>query len=284
MKRVLRWTVVVLTSLLALIIVAYGVVYVLSERILRRTYDVPTVAISVPTDTGSIAEGRRLATIHSCFNGCHGKNAEGAVMFDEPAIARIVAPNLTAAVRRYSDAQLEAIIRHGVRPDGRSVLVMPAEEFIWLTDADTGRIMAFLKSLPLSAGPAPGVTPGPLGRIGLVTGKFKTVAQLIADAKPPPDAAGEQATFGRYLARTTCASCHGTDLRGGSTPDFVAPDLRIATAYSLEQFTALIRTGAALGGRQLATMGPVARQNLSLLNDAEIAALHRYLHGLAAAN
>jgi hypothetical protein len=45
-----------------------------------------------------------------------------------------------------------------------------------------------------------------------------------------------------------------------------------------------MRTGAALGGRQLATMSPAARQNLSLLNDAEIAALHRYLHGLVAQN
>src|SRR5690242_12932633 len=98
MVRFVRWSVVVLTSLLALIVVAYGVVYVLSERILRRTYEVPSVTISLPTDGESIAEGRRLATIRGCFNGCHGKDAHGAVMFDEPMIARIVAPNLTASV------------------------------------------------------------------------------------------------------------------------------------------------------------------------------------------
>jgi cytochrome c553 len=263
-----------------LIVVAYGVVYVLSERILRRTYDVRSVAISVPTDGESIAEGRRLATIRGCFNGCHGKDGHGAVMFDEPMIARIVAPNLTASVRQYSDAQLAAIITRGLRPDGRSVLVMPAEEYMWLSDADLGRILAFLKSLPPADGPGPSTAPGPLGRIGLVSGKFKTVAQLIADAKPPPEAAGEQATFGRYLARTTCTGCHGTDLRGASTPDFVAPDLRIAGAYSLDQFTGLIRRGEAIGGRQLATMGPWARRALSQLSDTEIAALYSYVHGL----
>jgi len=281
-KRLLRWTGTVLGGLLALIIVAYVVVYVLSERILQRKYEVPSVAISIPTDAASILEGQRLAAIHGCF-GCHGKNVEGTVMFDEPMIARIVAPNLTVSVRKYSDAQIEAIVRKGVRPDGRSVLVMPAEEFIWLTDADLGRTLAFLKSLPPSDGPGPNVAPGPLGRIGLVTGKFKTVAQLIADSQAPPEASGDAARFGRYLARTTCASCHGTDLKGASTPDFIAPDLRIAAAYSQEQFTALMRTGAALGGRNLKTMGPFARQSLSQLNDAEVAALYSYLHDLAAA-
>lgn len=280
MNRLLRWTLLVLGSLLALIIVAYAAVYVLSERIMRRTYPVPSLTISIPTDAESIAEGRRLATIRGCFNGCHGKDAHGAVMFDEPMIARIVAPNLTASVRQYSDANLDLIIRKGLRPDGHSVLVMPAEEFMWLTDADLGRILAFLKSLPHTDGPGPGVSPGPLGRIGLVTGKFKTVAQLIADAKAPPEATNEQATFGRYLARTTCTSCHGTDLRGASTPDFVAPDLRIVGAYSMDQFSHLIRTGEGLGERKLDTMGPWAKNALSQYNDAEIAALYSYLHEL----
>jgi cytochrome c553 len=272
--------VVVASTLVALIVVAYATVYLLSERIMRRTYVVPGVAISIPTDAESIAEGRRLATLRGCFNGCHGKTAEGAVMLDEPMIAHIVAPNLTAAFRQYNDAQLEAIIRKGVRPDGRSVLVMPGEAFVWLTDADLGRIMAFLKSLPPFDGPGPGIAPGPLGRLGLVTGKFKTAAQLIADAEPPPEATNDQAKFGRYLARTTCAQCHGTALKGDSTPDFVAPDLRIAAAYSLEQFTDLVRTGEGIGGRKLDTMGPWARRNLSQLNDMEIAALYSYLHAL----
>jgi cytochrome c553 len=280
MKGVVRWTVVALSSLLALIVVAYGVVYALSERILHRTYDVPSVTIAIPTDAESIAEGRRLASTRGCFNDCHGKNGEGAVMFDEPLIARIVAPNLTASVRKYSDAQLEAIVRKGVRPDGRSMLVMPAEQFRWLTDADLGRILAFLKSLPPADGPGPGIASGPIGRLGLVTGKFKTVAQEIADGKAPAEASGEQATFGRYVALTTCTSCHGTDLRGASNPDFTAPDLRIVGAYSPEQFTDLLRKGEPIGGRKLETMGPMARKALSLLKDDEIAALYGYLHGM----
>jgi mono/diheme cytochrome c family protein len=280
MKRLLRWTGIALGSLLTLVIVAYAIAYVVSERILRRTYEVPAVAIAIPTDAESITEGRRLATIRGCFNGCHGKNAEGVVMFDEPMIARVVAPNLTASVRKYSDAQIAVIVRKGVRPDGRSLLVMPAEAFTWMTDVDLGRTIAFLKSLPPSTGPEPGISVGPLGRIGLAVGKFKTVAQLIADAEPPPKATSEQAAFGRYLARTTCPQCHGTNLRGASTPDFISPDLRIVAAYSPEAFAELMRTGVALGGRKLDTMGPWARQTLSQFTDAEIAALYSYLHAM----
>lgn len=280
MKRLLRWAGIALGGLVGLAIVAYAVVYVVSERILRRTYEVPVISLPIPTDQESILEGRRLATIRGCFSGCHGREAEGDVMFDEPMIARLVAPNLTAAVRTYSDAQIAAIVRNGVRPDGRSVMVMPAEAFGAMTDADLGRIIAFLRSLPAAPGPGPSISVGPLGRLGLAVGKFKTVAQLIADAVPPPDAKNDEAQRGRYLARTVCAQCHGTDLRGSSNPEFSSPDLRIVAAYSPEAFAELMRTGVALGGRKLGVMSTWARKNLSSLTDAEIAALYSYLHAI----
>ena len=278
MKRLLRWIAIALGALVALGIVALGVMYVLSERILRRTYEVPAAAVSLPTDPAAITEGHRLATIHGCFGDCHGRHGEGRVMFDQPMIARIVAPNLTSAVRQYTDVQLATIIRQGVRPGGRSVLVMPSEAFVTLTDADLGRILAFMKSLPAVEGPGPSVSPGPVGRIGLAIGKFKTATQLIAEAVPPPEATSEEAAFGRYLARTICAECHGGDLRGASSPDFTSPGLAVVAAYSPAAFTELLRTGVALGGRTLPVMGPRARENLSYLTDAEITALYGYLH------
>src|SRR5215813_4090233 len=155
MKRLVRWIGIALGGLVGLAIIAYAVLYVLSERALRRTYAVPAVALSIPSDPVSVTEGRRLATVRGCFAGCHGKQAEGAVLFDKPMIARIVAPNLTAAVRKYSDAELAVIIKHGIRPDGRSMLVMPSEVFTVMSDQDLARIIAFLKSLPEVPGPGP---------------------------------------------------------------------------------------------------------------------------------
>jgi cytochrome c553 len=281
MKRLLRWVVRILAGLVVLVLVACAVVYVRSERALHQTYDVPAVTIAVPTDPASIMEGRRQAIIHGCFGDCHGEQVEGRLMVDDPKIARIVAPNLTTAVRNYTDSQLAVLIRNGVRPDGRSLIVMPSEAFVALGDEDLGRIIAFLRSLPAVEGPGPSVSVGPLGRIGLATGKFNVAAQMIADSVPPPAANGEEEVRGRYLARTICSGCHGSNLRGTSNPDFSSPSLEIVAAYSPEAFTQLLRTGEALGGRKdLATMGRYARNHLSLLTDAEIAALYSYLHAL----
>jgi cytochrome c553 len=281
MKRLLRWVVRILAGLVVLVLVACAVVYVRSERALHQTYDVPAVTIAVPTDPASIMEGRRQAIIHGCFGDCHGEQVEGRLMVDDPKIARIVAPNLTTAVRNYTDSQLAVLIRNGVRPDGRSLIVMPSEAFVALGDEDLGRIIAFLRSLPAVEGPGPSVSVGPLGRIGLATGKFNVAAQMIADSVPPPAVNGEEEVRGRYLARTICSGCHGSNLRGTSNPDFSSPSLEIVAAYSPEAFTQLLRTGEALGGRKdLATMGRYARNHLSLLTDAEIAALYSYLHAL----
>jgi mono/diheme cytochrome c family protein len=283
MKKFLRWCGFVLGSLVGLAIIAYGIVYLVSARLVARTWDIPAVAIVVPTDQASRDEGKRLATVYGCFAGCHGKEIAGAVLFDQPAIAHLVAPNLSASVRQYTDAQLATIIRRGLRPDGRSTIVMPSEAFVYMTDGDLGRILAFLKSMPLVDGPGPSFKLGPVGRIGVATGKLATTVQTMATSMSPPDAVGEQNTQGRYLAQLTCAQCHGTNLLGGSNPQFTSPSLQTVAAYSPEAFAQLMRTGVALGNRTLETMSPWARNNLAAMTDAEIAALYSYLRTVAGA-
>jgi mono/diheme cytochrome c family protein len=255
MKRFLRGIGITLLSIACLAMVAYGAVYAISENMLRHAYPIPTENIAIPTDAASIAEGKRLATVHGCFGGCHGNEVEGGLFFDMPAIARLNSPNLTASVRKYSDAELVAIIKHGLRPNGRSVVVMPSEAFVLLKDED-------------------------LGRIGLVSGKFNLVAKLIATTVPPPAATSEAGEHGRYMARTTCAQCNGRNLRGDSNPDFTAPVLQIVAACSQDAFKQLLREGVGLGGRKLATMGSWARQCLSSFTDPEIADLYTYLHAM----
>jgi len=284
MKRLLRWIGIAFASLVALAIVACGVVYVLSENALHRTYPRPPVALTAPTDPAAIQEGKRLATMRGCFAGCHGKEAEGAVMFDKPEIARIVAPNLTAAAKKYSDAELAVIIRNGVKPDGQSMLVMPSQTFAGLTDADVGKIIAFLKALREVPGPGPRIEAGPIGRLGLALGKFKMAAEHVALDVPPPEAASEDGKQGRYLARTICSECHGSNLQGDSNPSFTSPGMRVMAAYSPEAFRELMRTGTAVGGRTLGVMTTQSRNNLSHLTDAEIAALYAFLRPLAQAN
>ena len=281
MKHLLRWLGIAAAGVVVLCAAAYAVIYTMSERVVRRAYPVPAVALAIPTDADSIREGGRLARVRGCVDGCHGKTGAGDVMFDDPMIARIVAPNLTAAVRRYSNAQIATIIRHGLRPDGHSVIVMPAEAFGFMNDTDLGRIIAYLKSLPLADGPGPSIALGPLARIGIALDDLHTARQIIERAVPPPAAANPQADLGRYLARSICAECHGTGLQGDSNPDFTSPNLRIVLAYSPEAFSRLMRTGKALGDRELRFMSEAARAHLSYLTDDEIAALYAYLHGVA---
>ena len=276
MKRALRWLRNGLIGLVVILILALASAYVISERRIRRTYRVPAANIAVPTDSASIAEGKRLAQIRGC-TGCHGDQLAGQKFIDEPLLARVASPDLTIAAREYSDADLVRIIRRGVRPDGRSVVVMPSSMFTPLRDADLGRIIAFVRSVPPSNGERRSVKLGPGARIFFTLGEFKPAAVEVLEAEatsatfPKP---GEANAEGAYLARTACTECHGPTLAGQGSR---TPDLRIAAGYNVEQFTQLMRAGKAPGNRELTLMSSVARDRFSHFTDEEIKALHSYL-------
>lgn len=281
MKRIWRWLRIGLFSAALLLVVAGAVIYLLSERILRRTYSEPRVGIAVPSDSQSVIEGRRLSMVRGCSGGCHGREIEGGVFIDNLLLARLVAPNLTAAVRKYSNANLARIIRRGVRPDGSSVIGMPSEMFSRLTDEDLGKILAYLRSVPPHSGPAPQRRLGPIARVAFVAGRLRPAAELIRTAARLTDTYpkdGDSTAPGGYLARTSCTECHGLDLRGGDT----APDLRIVAGYSFEAFAWLMRRGKALGNRELSLMSRVARGRFSHFTDQELRVLYTYLISPAA--
>jgi hypothetical protein len=54
----------------------------------------------------------------------------------------------------------------------------------------------------------------------------------------------------------------------------------VVAAYSPEAFTQLLRTGVAVGERDVGVMSAQARNNLSHLTDLKIAALYNYLHSM----
>ena len=121
----MKWFKRIVVALIAIPILAVGVLYIWSEVILDREYRFESRSIALSSNPEVIARGERLSRVLGCFHGCHGANMEGSVFFEEDWIGRFVAPNLTKAVDRYSPAELEAIIRQGVLPDGISVLGMP---------------------------------------------------------------------------------------------------------------------------------------------------------------
>jgi mono/diheme cytochrome c family protein len=282
MSRFLRWTRRVAFALVLLAAGAWVVIHALSERILRRHWEVPAAAFTVPEGPEAVARGEHIAVTRGC-PGCHGSRLQGGVFYDQARVARLVAPNLARLARDYSVAELERAIRHGVRRDGTTVRGMPSETFYQLTDRDLGDLIAFLRSVPPADDPLPATEIRILGRIGLVTGKYQLATQLIDPSVPrrPPADPADPVSRGRYLAHTMCVECHGLDLHGYPDDSEPTPHLALVAAYTPEEFAHLMRTGEPAQGGPLKLMAAVARERFAHLTDAEVSALYEYLRLLA---
>ena len=282
MSPVLTWVRRVVVSLVLLGAAGIGAVYVGATMIRGRTHpDIGPVRLAVlPADAISLAEGGRLSRILGCYGGCHGTRMEGALFFSEPGVADLVAPNLSRLAPSYSDAELARAIRHGVRRDGTGLFAMPSSSFYHLSDQDLGRLIAFLRRQPREDGHDVETRIGPLGRLGIVTRRFTTVAATMDHGAPraPAGVDGDLAARGRYLAIVACTECHGTAFEGGL--EGKAPPLAIAATYTDEAFRHLMRTGETPGKRPLYLMGETARQRFSHLTDEEITALQTFLRTL----
>lgn len=284
MRKALKWAAYAVGGALALALVTVAALYGRGTWILEKKWDVAGVDIPVPSDSASIAHGQHVAKSRGCL-GCHNALAQGQVFFDEPGIARIVAPNIARTARQYSAAEFEGVVRHGVRPNGKGVAIMPSDMFSALSDADLGSIIAYLRGITPAKDTFPPREVRFMGRIGLATGKFSLLPQMIQRASGKIDhaapAAGDTVAMGRYLARTSCTECHGMDLRGGEVEDIKTPSLIVVSAYSRDQFVHLMRTGEPVGGRKLRIMNDAATERFANFDDDELAALHRYLQTLA---
>lgn len=277
MRKFLRWLGYGLAALLAVFLIFAAWVWIVSAREIGRTYSGVGERI-VPPAAGQAAEGQRRMRILGCF-GCHQANLQGQLFLDEPGVARIWAPNLTEVASRATDQQLAQAIRQGIGVDGRGLWIMPSPMYSHLTDAELGLVIAGIRALPRGGARSPAISVGPLGRLGIATGKFASAPSEIEDYRiRAPFDLGPAHHAGRYIAATACTECHGPDLTGGGEIEGqVPPDLAIAGAYSAEQFRTLIRSGRPPSGRDLGLMGEVVRGRYAHLTDAEVDALHAYL-------
>ncbi len=276
MKRVLRWTGYALGFLCSLLILMVLGIYGVSEYRMTRTFEVSSPLIApaaLPKDPAVLAEGERLARTRGCI-GCHG-NLDGAVFLDAPFLARLTAPNLRESMEKYSLGELDAIIRHGIYPDGRGTMAMPSSMLHFLSDEDLIAILAFIQSVE-HQGQA---LPPSRYRIGARTlfalGHFQPQPRMIRELPPMRTSQSENPSLsGEYLVRTTCTECHGDHLGGD---ELGSPSLVVAKAYSPEAFRHLMKEGVAIGDRELGLMASVSRNRFSHFTDEEIEAMHNYL-------
>jgi mono/diheme cytochrome c family protein len=261
--------------MVALLLTAY--VWIASNRALHAQVAAKPERL-IGATPGQLADSHRQLRVMGCLS-CHGEGLRGHLFFDEPNVARLYAPNLTLVAETASDQQLAQAIRQGIGHDGRSLFAMPSAQYSRLTDGEVAALIHAIRELPRGGEQTPAVAVGPLGRIGIVSGKFKPQPTVVAEyAQDMPADLGPGLARGRHLVMTNCAECHGPSLSGGEPkPGLRAPDLAIAGAYDLAAFVKLMRTGVPASGKKLELMGDVARDDLRHMTDEEIAAMHAYL-------
>jgi hypothetical protein len=193
---------------------------------LNKKYDIQVQMVAIPSDAESLAEGKRIFQYRGC-EACHGEDLQGLVYMDNPALGQVITPNLTSGQggigAQRTDKDLIRDIKHGVRPDGTPLLFMPSTEFYFLSDADLGKVLAYIRSMP----PVDNVVqPSKLSSSGfIVMNVVKSItflpAELIPHNETPPPAPqpGITTEYGEYLS-LSCKVCHGLTLSGGEIPGF----------------------------------------------------------------
>ena len=226
-----------------------------------------------------IAHGERISWALGC-RGCHRKNLEGGEFYER------YASNLSRDLPKYSDAEIERLLRTGVPRDGRELWGMPSEIFQHLSAADMTALIADLRST--APGGTPTQPPKPWDAVAkemIAKGDFKTAKETVAQAKLiAPIDLGSGYALGRYITRVTCAECHGATLDGapGAKPG-EPPNLVVAGVYTRAEFETLMTKGLPSGGRTLKNglMGEVARERFIHFTAHERDAIYDYLKARA---
>ncbi len=291
MKRLLKW----IGGLVALlIVVGIGLAIaanVLYERKRDRVVTLTVKGVNVVSDEAALARGKYLFNSRGC-GGCHAPTGAGAVVIDDKDGGFYVrSPNITPSgvVAKYTEVDWVRTIRHGVKPDGRALFIMPSEDYNRLTDADVAALIAYARSLPpATAGAAEFRVPLPVKAL-YSAGAIQDAAEKIDHSLPPATPVPEAVTpeHGKYVANL-CLGCHGEGLSGGKIPggppswpaasNLTPGSGTVMTAYdSADKLKALFRSGKRADGTAVVVM---PFETLREISDVDVAALHAYLKSL----
>lgn len=293
MRKVLKIVGILFGGLLALLLAAVGVIYLLSNARFNRTYEVEVSPVSTPDDPESLAYGKHLASIRGCF-GCHGDDLSGQIEFQDAMFGVIANANLTGGagseVIGYSNQDWVRSIRHGIGPDGKPLIIMPSQQNHSMSDEDLGALLAYLQSLPPVDNELPELKLALIPRVMFLAGPldFLVPAELIDHDAPRPAAPerGVTAEYGQYLSGL-CTLCHGTGFSGGYVPGVPPapgepPPLNLTPGGELanwrfEDFLTTMRTGVTPGGRKLDDQWMPYETLFGDMTDEELEAIWLYL-------
>lgn len=288
----MKWIKRIALGLVSVIVLLALVVFAVSEAKIRKTYEITTaVSLNVTKDPAQIARGQHLVTAVAKCTDCHTEDLGGRIFIEPGPMGTVSAGNLTAGkggvLASYTDAQLERAIRHGVRSNGRGLLIMPSDEYQNLGDADVAAIIAYLRSVPPVNRELPRTKVGPIGRGLLAFGVPLVPAARIDHKRPPASRAavppvGPTLEYGRYLVSVGgCRGCHGPNLvgapgHGANEPD--APNITPAGSigrWTEADFTRALRTGTRPDGSKISEVMPW--KSMARHTDDELHAIWLYL-------
>jgi mono/diheme cytochrome c family protein len=294
MKAAMKWTGIAIGAMVGLLILAILVLYGLGQMRLKKKYNVPTQTILLPTDPGSLAEGKRIFQYRGC-EACHGEQLQGLVYMDNPALGKVITPNLTTGIggigAQRTDEDLIRAIKHGIRPNQTPLLFMPSTEFYYLTDQDLGNVLAYIRSVPPVDNQMLASQLSFTGFVAMNITKDITFlpAEIIPhDETPPtPPKPGVSVEYGTYLS-LSCLVCHGLTLSGGKIPGFppewpAPPNLTSGKGSRLPSwgeasFTEIMHTGRNHGR----AINPIYMpwKSYRYMTDDELRAVYAYLMSL----
>jgi mono/diheme cytochrome c family protein len=294
MNKFVKWTAIAVGVLVVGAGALVATATILADRKQNRVVKLEGIKpVPFVSDAAAIERGKYLFASRGC-GGCHAPSGAGAVFIDEGNL-RVRSPNISpgpgSVVAKYTELDWVRTIRHGVKPDGRPILIMPIEDYNRMTDADLAALVAYARRLPpASGGAAEFRLPLPM-RAVYAFGVFKDgpekVDHSLSPEQPVPE--GINVQHGAYVANL-CKGCHNERFSGGKIPG--APPQWPAAANltkgegsvlgrydSVEKFRAMLRTGKGPDGKSIAVM---PFETLREINDVDVAALYKYLTSLPA--
>jgi len=287
MKRWIKWTAAGVATAVVLVVGAGVVGYQLAERKMVRKIDVAVKPVAYATDAQALERGKYLFESRGCVD-CHGAHGGGRVFVDDGKGLKLAGPNIspTGAAAGYQPEDWVRTLRHGVKPNGQPLMIMPSEDYNRFTDQDLAALVAYVRGLPPAQGGAAVLQlPAPV-RILYGFGAIKDAAEKIDHSLPPaqPVAAAVNVQHGAYVANM-CIGCHGEHLSGGKIPGG-PPDWPAAANLTPGEGSAMARykDSAAFvtmlrGGKRPdgTTIKVMPFESLAKLNDVDAQAVYEFL-------
>ena len=286
-RPLLKWPGVISAGLVTLVCLLAVALPLLGLYRLHWPSATPAPDLEIAGTPEQQARGERLAYL--CVQ-CHSSTGDlpldgAADDITEGGLGTLYPTNLTPGgpLRDWTDGEIVRAIREGIHQSGRTLLLMPSEQYHGMSDEDVQALVVYLRGQPAIERQMPETRLNLLGAAVVGAGIFPISRQapLIAPVVAPPSA--PTADYGAYLVKLSgCSECHGAGLRGGTsqfTP--IGPNLpAIMDQWDSAQFITTMRTGTDPYGHQLDPDRMPWRNYAAAFTDDELTAIDAYIRTL----